>query len=307
MIGAQAEAGVVEEDAGEEEARRPGVAVHRAQRRRSHQAAHQRRDPQEPDHEDGELQVRGELDVIDDAPAREEERPGVEEAGEVRRGADEPPLGEPLHRAHRGVVLGDAEVLPARVEGDVVGREDREVDGEEAEQPEGVDEQRPGGRPRRAPPGAAEVAGRAARIAEGGERPGGDQRQRQGEEEHAPVEPEQAAQHGAEEEEVHPRRERHREVLEERQHPLAEGAPEQGVAAGEAGRAEEQREQPVGGVADEEPVGDGVVPVDQRAEAHRGRGEHQREPHPPDPADPLGRIHAAPALRSRRAPRARCP
>ena len=117
VVGRDAQVGVVEQHAGEEEERRPGAA-HAGARGGP---AHHRHDRREREQEEGELEVRARLDAVEQPEPRQRERPRVQHARQVRQRPLVPALDEGLDAPRGGVVLGDRQVVPARVVRGVLG------------------------------------------------------------------------------------------------------------------------------------------------------------------------------------------
>jgi len=216
----------------------------------------------------------------------------------VRRGAGIPALGEPAEGALRNVVLGEAEVVPARVERDVLRREDGEVDHPDPDEPERPEGDQPGrcrGRSRTSMPDVPEQAANVPARVDG---TGCEQDARQDREEEALVEAQEPAQDHAEKEDEDTQREGHAEVLANRKR-SPERAHEDGVPRYEAREAPDAGEKPVAGVAPEEPLRDRIVIGQTQDELADREQQDRRQARLLEVREPADRSREARADRAR--------
>ena len=101
-----------------------------------HQSANERGDAGQRRQEDDHLHVHAQLEAIEQDAGRQQEPPRVREAGRVRVAVEPPPHRRRAHGPLQRELLGQGQVVPARIPVKDLGREDLEIDEPDPHQPE---------------------------------------------------------------------------------------------------------------------------------------------------------------------------
>ena len=276
VIRSHAQARIVEEDAGEEEGRSPGAADATS----GQQALDQQGDARQSGQKEQELEMSRQDNALSQIESGQSEGPCVEPGGQVGLSAIKPPFRKGANPSGRHEALGHGQVVPTRIEGQILRNQNRQVDEKQPDDTEPCRQRRHNPRDRPRPhPVMREMGRDSARIAKTSRQANRQESAGNGPERGMAEPMANPNQKNRDGKQQHARREIQQEPLAQGQRTVLDQQPQCRVTHAHAGCAEKQHAAVDDSETPEQPLRQRLTLVqEQEGECHRARCDDEQSP-----------------------------